>query len=35
VIFGQHVHLILILVTFPSGVVWRTKFTAVTLEWKN
>jgi hypothetical protein len=35
VIFGQHVHLILILVIFSSGVVRRTKFAAVTLERKS
>jgi hypothetical protein len=31
VVFGHHVHLILILSIFSSGVVWRTKFTTVTI----
>jgi hypothetical protein len=35
VVFGQHVHTILILAIFSSGVVWRTKFTTVTPERKN
>jgi transposase len=35
VVFCQYVHLILILVIFSSGVVWRTKFTVITLERKN
>jgi hypothetical protein len=30
VVFGEHVHLILILAIFSSGVVLRTKFTTVT-----
>jgi hypothetical protein len=34
-VFGQHVHLILILVIFSFGVVPRTKLTAATLERKN
>jgi hypothetical protein len=29
-VFGQHVHPLLILVNFSSGVVWRTKFITVT-----
>jgi hypothetical protein len=32
VVFGQHVHLTLIFVTFSSGVVWRIKFTTVSPE---
>jgi hypothetical protein len=35
VVFGQKVRPILILVIFSSGVVWRAKFTTVTLERKN
>jgi hypothetical protein len=30
VVFGQHIHPILILVIFSSAVVWNTKFTTVT-----
>jgi hypothetical protein len=35
VVFGQHVHLILIIEIFYSGVVLMTKFTTVTSNWKN
>jgi hypothetical protein len=35
VVFGRHVHLILVLVIFSSEVVRRTKFTTVTPERKK
>jgi hypothetical protein len=35
VVFGQHIHLTLILVTVPSVVLWKAKFTTVNLSQKN